>query len=456
MVYSFRAAVAHARRHGDLYFAALLSQDRILKAFSAARATWRGWIYTPAVTVWVFLSQCLSPDHSCRDAVAGLIAWRVVRGLNPCSADTGAYCTARNDLPEEAVHELLCDTGKRLEDESPRSWLWHGRKVRVVDGSTITMPDTPENQSFYPQQKSQKPGCGFPIARILVIFSLSVGSVLDAAIGKYKGKQTGENSLFRGLYNALAEGDVILADRYFSGWFDIALPLKRGIDIVIRKHQLRRTDFRTGKRLGKDDHLVFWTRPKQPKWMSEKQYVTLPYELPLREVRIRAAQNGFRTRSLVVMTTLLDPQQYPPQEIALLYRRRWQAELHLRSIKVVLQMDHLRCKTPQRVLNEFHMHLLGYNLIRGVMAAAAYESGKDPWKISFKGTLQTLGQFLPLLMANITMETWCKALLAAVAAHDVGNRPDRFEPRRVKRRPKHYKLLQKPRRLYTIQDEKSS
>jgi hypothetical protein len=455
MVHSLRAAVAEARRHGDLYFAALVPQDRIEKAFGNARWFWQGWIYTPAVTVWVFLSQCLSPDHSCRDAVARLIAWRVTRGLKPCSAETSAYCTARNDLPEEVVHELMRDTGKQVEDESRRTWLWHGRKVRVVDGSTITMPDTPANQAAYPQMKAQKPGCGFPIARILVIFSLSAGTVLEAAIGKYKGKQTGENSLFRRLYDALEEGDIILADRYFSGWSDVALPLGRGIDIVVRKHQGRATDFRTGKRLGKDDHLVFWTRPQRPKWMSAEQYATLPEELTLREVRIRVVQRGLRTRSLVVVTTLLDSEQYPPEEIALLYRRRWQAELHLRSLKTVLQMDHLRCKVPERVRNEFYMHMVGYNLIRGVMAAAAFQSGRSPWEISFKGTLQTLGQFLPMLLAN-TAESWCEALLAAVATHIVGDRPDRFEPRRVKRRPKPYKLLQKHRRLYTTQDEQSS
>ena len=455
MVHSLRAAVAEARRHGDLYFAALVPQDRIEKAFGNARWFWQGWIYTPAVTVWVFLSQCLSSDHSCRDAVARLIAWRVTRGLKPCSAETSAYCTARNDLPEEVVHELMRDTGKQVEDESPHTWLWHGRKVRVVDGSTITMPDTPANQAAYPQMKVQKPGCGFPIARILVIFSLSAGAVLEAAIGKYKGKQTGENSLFRRLYDALDNSDIILADRYFSGWSDVALPLGRGIDIVVRKHQGRATDFRTGKRLGKDDHLVFWTRPQRPKWMSAEQYATLPEELTLREVRIRVVQRGLRTRSLVVVTTLLDSEQYPPAEIALLYRRRWQAELHLRSLKTVLQMDHLRCKVPERVRNEFYMHMVGYNLIRGVMAAAAYQSGRSPWEISFKGTLQTLGQFLPMLLAN-TAESWYEALLVAVATHIVGDRPDRFEPRRVKRRPKPYKLLQKHRCLYTIQDEQGS
>lgn len=454
MFQSFLTAVAEARRHGDLYFAALLPQDRILKAFATARSSWQGWIYTPATTVWTFLSQCLSPDHSCLEAVARLIGWRVAQGQKPCSADTGAYCLARGNLPEEALHSLVRDTGKEVEDEAPEGWLWHGRKVRVVDGSTVTMPDTEENQAVYPQQASQKPGCGFPIARILVVFSLSVGTVLDAAIGKYKGKQTGENSLFRRLYDVLGEGDVILADRYFSGWCDIAAPFQRGVDLVLRKHQLRRTDFREGKRLGKEDHVISLSRPPRPTWMSRRQYATLPNELQLREVRVHVTQKGFRTRSLVVVTTLLDAETYSPEEIAILYRRRWQAELHLRSIKSVLQMDHLRCKTPERVRNEFWTHLLGYNLIRKVMATAALESDRSPWEISFKGTLQTLSQFLPVLLSRIPTEAWCTALVTAVATHVVGNRPDRFEPRRVKRRPKAYKLLQKHRHLYTTRDEK--
>jgi len=453
MFCTFRSAVADARRHGDLYFAALLSQDRIEKAFGDARLFWQGWIYTPAVTVWVFLSQCLSSDHSCRDAVARLVAWRAASGLKPCSADTGAYCTARGDLPEEVLHRLVRETGTETEAQSTAAWLWHGRKVRVVDGSTVTMPDTHENQAAYPQQKSQEPGCGFPIARILVVFSLSVGTVLEAAIGRYQGKQTGENSLFRGLYDVLADGDVLLEDRYFSGWFDIALPRQRNVDVVVRKHQLRRTDFRKGERLNKDDHVVTCDRPQRPEWMSAEQYAALPKALTLREVRVRVEKQGFRTESLVVVTTLLDAEQYPPEEIAVLYRRRWQAELHLRSLKVVLQMDHLRCKTPDRVRNEFWTHLLGYNLIRGVMATAAQQAGKCPWEISFKGTQQTLSHFLPLLMAGVATEVWCAALLTAVATHIAGNRPDRFEPRRVKRRPKPYKLLQKHRHLYTTRDE---
>jgi hypothetical protein len=448
MVHSFRTAVAEARRHDDLYFAALLSEDRILKAFAVTRSFWQGWVYTPAVTVWVFLSQCFCEDHSCRKAVLRLSAWRVASGRRPCSPQTGAYCTARANLPEEALHSLVRETGKQPEDESPESWLWHGRKVRVVDGSTITMADTAANQAVYPQQKTQKAGCGFPIARILVIFSLSVGTVLEAAIGKYEGKQTGENSLFRNLYEVLDEGDIVVADRYFSGWSDIALPLARGIDIVVRKHQHRATDFRTGVRLGHDDHLVVWARPQQPKWMSAEQYATLPDALTLREVRIQVKQKGFRTKSLVVVTTLVDADEYPPEEIALLYRRRWQAELNLRSLKIVLKMDHLLCKKPQCVRNAFYTHLLGYNLIRGVIAVAAFQSGRSPWEVSFKATLQALDEFLPILLSKVSTEQWCKALLEGAAKHLVGNRPDRVEPRLRKRRPKPYKHLREPRRNY--------
>lgn len=262
---SFRGAVMRARLHGDLYFAALLDQQHILEAFGPARSLWQGWLYTPAVTIWVFLSQCLSADHSCRDAVARLSAWHVTQGRRPCSPDTGAYCAARNSLPETACHELVGGTGREWEAQSPAEWLWHARRVRVVDGSTITMPDTPENQAEYPQAKTQKPGCGLPIARILVIFSLATGVVLDAAIGRYKGKKTGENSLFRTLHDVLEAGDVVLADRHFSGWFDIALLRQRGVDAVLRKHQKRATDFRTGQRLGSDDHLVRWRKPARPK-----------------------------------------------------------------------------------------------------------------------------------------------------------------------------------------------
>lgn len=448
MVPRFRAAVAHARQHGDLYFAALLERQTITEAFGEASSLWQGWIYTPAVTMWVFLSQCLSPDHSCREAVTRLAAWRTARGLAPCSSETGAYCTARNALPEAACRELVRRTGREVETQAPAEWLWHGRRVCAVDGSTITMPDTTENQAEYPQAKTQRPGCGLPIARILVVFSLAVGTVLEAVIGKYEGKQTGENSLFRTLHDCLGEGDVVLADRYFSGWFDVALLAQRRIDVVVRQHQRRAADFRTGRRLGRDDHRVQLPKPPRPEWLSPESYAALPNELELREVRLRVSQRGFRSKILIVVTTLLDANAFSAAEIAQLYRRRWQAELHLRSLKVVLQMDHLRCKTPHRARNEFYMHLLAYNLLRRMMALAAIEAGIQSWQISFKNALQSLSNYLPLLGCIMPIEAGCQALLEGIAAHRVGNRPDRFEPRRLKRRPKPHALLMRPRHEY--------
>jgi len=445
---AFRRAVAESRLRGDLYFAGLLPEDRILEAFGRARWLWQGWIYSPAVTLWVFLAQCLSADHSCRDAVSQLIAWRLARRLKPCSADTGAYCTARERIPEEACLQLARETGRAVDEQAPAEWRWLSRRVLDVDGSTITMPDTPENQAEYPQVPGQRPGCGFPIARIVVVFSLAVGTVLDAAIGKYQGKQTGENSLFRTLHGLLQAEDVVLADRYFSGWFDIALLQQRVVDIVVRKHQMRATDFRTGQRLGPNDHLVCWRKPERPAWMSKEQYEALPDQLTLREVRVVVLQKGFRTKELVIVTTLLDAESYPADQIALLYRRRWQAELHLRSLKIVLQMDHLRCKTPHRVRNEFYMHLVAYNLIRQLMTVSAQAAGVEPWTVSFKGTLQTITNLLPLLSTSIPTADWCQAMQDAVTAHLVGNRPDRFEPRIKKRRAKKYKLMREPRENY--------
>jgi len=448
---AFRHAVAQARRQGQLYFASLLPEEHIHRAFGQARWLWQGWIYTPAVTVWVFLAQCLSPDHSCCDAVAQLIAWLLACGRPACSAETGAYCSARDRLPEETCRRLSRDSGRQVEEDAPASWRWLGHRVVDVDGSTLTMADTPANQADYPQLASQKPGCGFPIARLVVVFSLAVGTVLDAVLARYEGKQTGENSLFRTLHELLCADDVVLADRYFGGWFDLALLRQRGVHNVVRKHQLRATDFRTGVRLGRNDHLVYWSKPQRPAWMSHDQYRSLPAVLVLREVRVRVEQPGFRTKEVIVVTTLLEAERYAAAALAKLYRRRWQAELNLRSLKVALQMEHLRCKTPQRVHNEFYMHLTAYNLIRQVVAVAAFRAGVEPWTLSFKGAWQTLNRLLPLLATRIASAAWCEALFEAVASHEVGNRPDRMEPRLIKRRPKPYKHLREPRANYKRQ-----
>lgn len=450
MEQSFRRAVADARSHGGLPFAALLSEDRIADAFGSASAIRRGWLFTRATIVWTFLSQCLSADHSCRDAVQRLVAWLAAANQRSGSANTGAYCTARDQLPEEVSRELVRDTGRQPDQHSPADWLWHGRRVRVADGTTLTMADTEANQQAYPQMRSQKPGCGQPILRMLVVFSLAVGTVLESAVSPYTGKRTGENALLRTLHGVFRPGDVLLADRYFSGWCDIAIWMSLGVDVVIRKHQLRATDFRTGHRLGRHDHLVVWSRPARPEWMSREDYAALPRSLTLREIRVVVDRPGFRTRVIVVVTSLLDSNDIPATALAQLYRRRWEAELHLRSIKTVMQMDHLRCKTPHRVRNEIAMHLTAYNLIRGAMAAAAVATGREPWEVSFKGTLQAVNNLLPLL-AEMTAEDWCDLLFQLITTDTVGHRPDRVEPRVKKRRPKTYPLMNQPRGDYATQ-----
>jgi hypothetical protein len=295
----------------------------------------------------------------------------------------------------------------------------------------------------------QKPGVGFPILRFLVIFSLGVGTVLDAAFCPYQGKQTSELALFRRLHESLDAGDVVLGDRHFCSFFEIADLKRRGADVVLRQHQCRKTDFRRGVRLGRYDHRVVWKKPARPDWMDEESYQQFPDELAMREVRIHIKGKGreVRTRTLTIATTLTDPQAVGKTDLAELYRRRWQAELHLRSLKTVLQMDVLRCKTPEMVRKEIWAHLLAYNLIRKVTAQAAWKYGIKPYTISFKATLQTLKAFAwPLLTCAMSkLPDVIEEMLRAIARHGVGNRPGRVEPRALKRRPKPYDLLTKPR-----------
>jgi hypothetical protein len=405
-------------------------------------------IYSPLVTVTTFLSQVLDPDHSMRQAVARLIAHREAAGLPACSPDTRAYSKARQRLSEHVWAELTRRIGRDIMLDAPARWCWRGRNVKVVDGSTLSMPDMPANQQAYPQPASQKPGLGFPVLRIVALFSLAVGAVLDVAMGPWKGKQTGETALFRTLHHHLADGDVLLADRYFCGYFHVALVQERGADVVMRLHHLRHFDFRRGRRLGANDHIVSWHKPSQrPDWMDETTYARLPATFTMRELRIRVPHKNGRSRTILVATTLLDAAAYPKQAIAELYRQRWHAELDLRSLKTILQMDVLRCQTPAMVRKEIWVHLLVYNLIRKVMAQAAQEHDVPPRRISFKGTLQTLNAFSVHLQicAAKDLEPLCRRLLQAVAAHRVGNRPDRVEPRAKKRRAKPYDLLNKPR-----------
>jgi hypothetical protein len=443
-------------QEGGLPFTDVLTADCLHQALREIKATWKDRIYTPLVTLWVFLGQALNADHSCRAAVARLVADRAERGLPPCSSETGAYCQARKRLPEGFFSAVARLVGRGLDAQVDRRWLWKGRRVCLFDGSTVSMPDTEENCREYPLAYNQVPGTSFAPARIGAIISLSCGAILDLGICRYAGKGQGEVSLLRRLWDALRPGDVLLGDRLMSGWVGMHLLKGRGVDTVSRLSAHRRADFRKGTRLGKDDHLVVWNKPTSIRSVDRVTYNELPGSITIREVRFRVGQAGFRTRSIVVVTTLLDPAQASRQELAELYRARWNNELDLRSIKVTLQMDRLRCKTPELVRKEIWAHVLAYNLIRTVMARAAAGEGVAPRSISFKATLQVLEAFRPLIAyrphrSEAHRAALCQQILRAIAVHRVGDRPDRFEPRMTKKGPRGYQHLSKPRKEIKLQ-----
>ena len=441
---------------GQLPLTDVLTEEGIEEALQEIKAPWNERIFTPLVTLWVFLGQVLAADPSCRAAVARLIAHRVARGQKPCSSETGAYCQARGRLPERFFAAIARLVGRRLDERVEARWLWKGRRVCLFDGSTVAMPDTPENRAEYPLTYNQTPGTCFPIARIGAIISLSCGAILDLGIGRYAGKGQGEVSLLRRIWDVLRPGDVLLGDRLMGNWASIYWLQQRGVDTVSRLGAQRTADFRKGKRLGKDDHLVEWKKPSSIRSVDRATYQALPDSITVREVRFRVEQRGFRTRVIVVVTTILDPGEASKEELASLYRARWNNELDLRSIKVTLQMDMLRCKTPELVRKEIWTHVLAYNLIRTVMAQAADRAGVAPRTISFKATLQVLEAFRPLIAAHSRRGAGHRAMLyerilVAIAVHRVADRPDRFEPRRTKRRPKNYPRLSKPRREFKEQ-----
>jgi Transposase DDE domain len=435
------------RDRPQLPFADLLEAETVAEAVAAEGVLGRTRIFTPLITVWTFLSQILSPDHSCREAVSRLIGYLIALGRRPCEPTTDAYCRARQRLPLGVVQRLARHTADTLQAAVPNQWLWKGLQVYLVDGTTVSMPDTPDNQRAFPQARSQQPGCGFPVARLVAIISLATGAVRDLAMGPYKGKETGETALLRRLWQTFNQGDLVLGDRYFASFFGLAGLHARRVDTLTRMHQRRCIDFRRGRRLGVADHVVNWSKPQRPVWMDQATYDAMPDQLTIRELKIRIDVPGFRIQDLALATNLLDDDAYGKDELADLYLQRWHVELDLRSIKVVMQMDVLRCKSAEMVEKEVWMHALAYNLIRGLMAAAADEHAANPRRISFKGTLQALLAFRDrLLHTTVAGRLLLLAeLLKTIAAQTVGDRPNRIEPRRVKRRHKPISLLMEPR-----------
>ena len=425
----------------------LLTPSDVATALAQENFQGRNRLFPPHVTLWTFLLQVLSPDGSCRDALSRLRPWLIANGHQPCSPNTGSYCKARKRLPEGAVATLARQSGQQLCEQTPAAWLWKGRRVTIVDGTTVSMADTVANQAAYPQQRAQQPGLGFPIVRAVAFFDLGCGAWTTLGIGPYRGKETGEMALCREQQRYLQRGDVMLADCYYSAYWNLAGLANRGIDYVGRQPHRRTTDFRRGQRLGRDDPMVSWPKPAKPAWMTPEAYAELPDQVSVREVRVRVHRRGFRTRVFEVVTTRLDAMLYRTQDLAGLYWERWHCELDLRSIKTVLGMDVLRCQTPEMVRKELWMYMLAYNLIRAVMMRAARSGGLCPRQISFKGAVQAVNGFIPVLVLakDEVVAALLDALWLSVAAHRVGNRPNRIEPRAVKRRPKPHKLLRVPR-----------
>jgi hypothetical protein len=422
----------------------LLTSERLTALIKEHCPNCRDRFYTPLTTVSLFLEQVMGADHSCQDAVARGASTRMAQGLSVPSLNTGPYCKARQRLSAQLLPALSREISTRLCQTQPTSWRWRGREIKLVDGTTVLMPDTAENQARYPQSSQQKAGLGFPVMRIVAIISLSCGAVLDWVSGACTGKLTGETSMLRQLESALKPSDILLADRYYAGYFTLVRLFQLGVDFVSRQHQKRKTDFRRGQRLGKCDHVVQWSRPPRPKWMTPQEYEEVPPYLEVRETRVGA---------WILITSIKDAKAVSRVQLNQLYGWRWHIELDLRAIKSVMQMEMLRCKTVEMVLKEVAAHLLAYNLVRSVMAQAANRVNCTPRQISFKAALQQLRAFEAQLRhgayANIVRA--CEALIKGIGQVKIPYRPDRVEPRAIKRRSKNHAYLMQPRAVVKAQ-----
>lgn len=415
----------------------LLTSDLLLEEVEKRLPEHRERLFPPTETLAMFVTQALGADRSCQHVVNQAAVQRLVTGLPVCSTYTGGYCRARQRLPVEMVSGLTRYLGQQIDQQLPEQWRWHGRQVRLVDGTTVTMPDTPENQADYPQQRGQKEGLGFPICRVVGITCLASGALLNASVGRFNGKGADEQTLLRSIQETLESGDILLGDAFFPTFFLIAAMRDRGVDILMEQMGGRKrvTDFRRGKRLGQRDHLIEIKKPKlKPDWMSEAAYQGAPETITVRE---------FKAGGKIMVTTMMCPKRACKADLKALYKQRWDVELDIRHIKETMGMNILSCKTPEMVRKEIWVHLLAYNLIRLLMVQAAFAAGITPRKISFKHCLQLW--LLWSQKADTSDDEQIATLCTLMAQQRVGNRAGRIEPRVVKRRPKAYPLLTVPR-----------
>jgi len=451
----FDDVVAPFLQQPGLPFAEVLDARTIERAFASRNALFAvDEVFSTSAVLLAFLGQVLRDGKgaACAAAVTDIAIDCQQRGRPAPCGDTGDYCRARAKLDPGALRALTRQAARQLDARAPADWRWEGRPIKLVDGFTFTMPDTQANQSAYPQQAAQTPGLGHPIARAVAVLSLATGALHDLALGPLSGKQTGESALLRGMLDSFDEGDVAVFDRHYGSFIMLALLRARGVDVCTRLHQTRKLDadagtMRRAGRPGADDQLMTWVRPDRPTWMSERDYQQLPETMTVRLVRLRVTDSSKRVERMTIVTTLTDAAAYPADAVAALYGYRWYAELDIRDIKQTLGLDHLRCKSPQMVRHELWVTLLGYNLIRKVMAMSATLHEKRPRRLSFTLTCQE-GLAAWLLLATgrcLHVEAQAHAMLERIARTQVGKRPGRIEPRVIKRRPKPHRLMTKPR-----------
>jgi len=432
-----------------LPFRDILSEDMIQQTLEEENIKYRKRLYDPIITLWVFICQVLDTDKSCKNAVSRVLSILCDSVSDdgeklPCD-NTGSYCKARKRLSQGFIIRLFRKVGHTIHQKPTDEVLWCNRRVFLVDGSTFSMYDTPQNQQDYPQPKNQHKYHGFPVARILGIFCLATGALIDAAIDSF---WIPEIKLFRMLYSHLNPGDVALGDRLYGSYGDIALLSRRFVDCVFRMHHLRKTDFRRGKQLGSYDHLVSWKKPRQGTIHLEPElYAQLPETMLLREVRYFINIKGYRTKKVTLVTTLLDHHLYTYELLAELYGLRWQVEIDLRHLKTTMQMEHIQSKTPEMVRKEFYIHLLAYNLIRATLWEAGIKNKVNPLRLSYKGAIQHVLNFVPILAIMKDRDIIYDAMLTIISQGKLLERPFRIEPRMVRSKKRSF-----PRLIQTRQE----
>lgn len=432
----------------DLPFREVLSPEMIAECTQSVGYKSRYDFYPPDITLWALLSQVIDDNQTLEAAVARVIVFHLSQGRKVPSSNTAAFSKARSRLPEEVISNLARKGAEKMEETIPADWLWNSFHLKLVDGSTLSMPDTAENQRLYPQADSQKKGVGFPITRVVAVISCVTGAVLDFAMGPYAGKESGEHALLRQIIDVFKPGDIALGDAYYASFFLIAMLKRKGVQVIFPMHSARDCDFRGGRKLGKKDHIARWMKPVMPEWMDPETYDSFPQEIEIREVVTRCEKNGFRTKERVIVTTFLNQKEVSRKKLDALYSCRWWVELDIRALKQTMHMDVLRGKTPEMVRKEIWGHLLAYNLIRKIMAEAAYVHHKKPRELSFTLAINLIEAFRDAGMLAENNEENYAELLKAIARRTICSRPGRREPRVVKRRPKAFPRMQKPRHLY--------